>query len=485
MQLARKLHLPALFCALAVLLCELISRPYANVGICDDGPYILMAQHLSNTGHIVYTSWPGSMLGWQLYLGAAFIKLFGFSFTVVRMSTLFNALLTAFLLQRTLVRAGINERNATLGTLAYVLSPLYLMLAVTYMSDVFGLFALVLCFYSCLRALQASTDRATISWLYFAAASNAVLGTARQFAWLGLLVMLPATLWLLRSRRRVFLAGAAATAASALFVFACNRWFQHQPYTLPESLSIAPGSEFNILSSFFHAVLELPFLLLPVALLFIPELRRNTRRSIQVASTAFVVSILILLALHWKHAEMHPLLEPFMGDWLTKYGGYGGGYMAAPIFLPAGARAVLTILSLAGLLGLATSLLYPPRRSPGTDAPQSPGWGTLGMLLAPLTVAYLLLLTSRAAQVNGLYDRYMLVLLIVALPCVIRYYQERIQPRLPTATVFLIAITAIYGIAGTHNMFSRYRAFARATHQAALSAPPGSESMAPPNNKKR
>ena len=38
------------------------------------------------------------MLLWQLYLGAAFIKLFGFSFTIVRMTTLLVAVVLAFFL---------------------------------------------------------------------------------------------------------------------------------------------------------------------------------------------------------------------------------------------------------------------------------------------------------------------------------------------------------------------------------------------------
>ena len=173
MHLVRRYRIPALFCALAVLVCELIARAYAAMGICDDGPYVLMAHTLATTGHIVYNGWAAPMLGWQLYLAAAFIKLFGFSFTAVRMSTVLVAMALAFVLQRTLVRANISEFNATLGTLAFVLSPLYLMLSVTYMTDIFGLFAIVLCLYGCLRALQATTSRATILWLCFAIVTNA------------------------------------------------------------------------------------------------------------------------------------------------------------------------------------------------------------------------------------------------------------------------------------------------------------------------
>ena len=175
MQLIRRLHLQAIFCAIAVLVCALISRPFTTIGICDDGPYILMAQTLANTGHVVYNGWAAAMIVLQIYLGAAFIKLFGFSFTTVRMSTLFVAMVTAFVLQRTMVRANLSERNATIGTLALVLSPLYLMLSVTFMSDITGLLAIVICLYGCLRALQSATDRTAIAWLCFAVATNALL----------------------------------------------------------------------------------------------------------------------------------------------------------------------------------------------------------------------------------------------------------------------------------------------------------------------
>ena len=197
MQLVRRFPVFALLCSLAVLLCELVSRPYTTMGVGDDGPYILMAQTLAKTGHLAYNGWEAAMIASQLYLAEALIHFFGFSFTIVRSSTLLIAMSLAFLLQRALVRARISERNATLGTLAFVLSPLYLMLSVTFMSDITGLFAIVVCLYGCLRALQASTQRSVILWLFFAVTANVVFGTSRQIAWLGTLVMVPSTLWLL------------------------------------------------------------------------------------------------------------------------------------------------------------------------------------------------------------------------------------------------------------------------------------------------
>jgi hypothetical protein len=278
MRYVRRLPVAALFCAAAVLVCELVSRPYAEMGIGDDWPYILMAQKLAATGHVLYNGWAAAMLVWQLYLGAAFIKLFGFSLTTVRMSTLLAAVALAFILQRTLVLAGISERNATIGTLALVLSPLYLMLSVTFMTDIQGLFAIVLCLYGCLRALQAATSRAAIAWLCFAVLTNAICGTSRQIAWLGILVMVPSALWLLRAQRRVFLAGAAATLAGALFIFGCAHWLQHQPYFILVPFVVNSLRVHEILWQFIIGFLDVPFLLLPIVALFLPQIRKSRPR---------------------------------------------------------------------------------------------------------------------------------------------------------------------------------------------------------------
>ncbi len=459
LQLARRLRLPAIFCALAVLLCALISRPYAGMGVSDDGTYILMAQHLAATGHIAYNGWATAMLGWQLYLGAAFIKLFGFGFTTVRMSTLLVAIVTAWLLQRTMVLAGVNERNATLGTLALVLSPQYLMLSVTYMSDIFGLFAVVACLYACLRALQSRIDGAAVAWLCLAVVTNALCGTARQIAWLGTLVMVPSALFLLRLRRRVLAAGLAATVAGAAFIFACMQWFQRQPYSVPEHLAVHAGREFEILSSFFHAFLTVPLLLLPIVVPFVPELRRNIRRSINAAFATSLGCILILLVLHRMHAPARPVLEPYLQDWLIPYG-FGDTDLQGrvPIFLGLSTRLVLTVASLGGMLGIIESIFHPRQARLEPNLPRTLPWEHLCVLLAPFTVAYTLILIPRASSAHGIYGRYLLEPAAVALPWVVRHYQDRIRVRLPTAALFLAAIVAIYSVVIVHDRFAFYRA---------------------------
>jgi hypothetical protein len=456
LQLVRRLRIPALFCALAVLLCELISRPYTTMGIADDSPYILMARTLATTGHIAYNGWGAPMLGWQLYLGAALIKLFGFSFTAVRGSTVLVAMALAFILQRILVRSNINERNATLGTVTLVLSPLYLMLSVTYMTDIFGLFAIVICLYGCIRALQSSASRSTILWLCFAVMTNALCGTSRQIAWLGILVMVPSTLWLLRAQRRVLFAGAAANLAGAVFILACMHWLKRQPYSIPEQVLPDTFAIVNTLRQLFYTFIDLPFLLLPVVVVFLPSLRKGSRAVL--AALAVVALIYTLLALHDRHLAQNLMLLPAHGDWAGIYGIYEVILQSyPPVYLPTSVQVLLTIVCIGGVFGLiAVAFRRPPAIAAPTPSPAL-SWHQLTVLLGPFTLAYTLLLVPRAAK-SDLFDRYLLALLLVALICLVRYYQERIQPQLPLACVLLVVLMAVYGMAVTHNMFSFYRA---------------------------
>ncbi len=461
MHVIRRLRIPAVCCALAVLLCELLSHPFAEMGISDDGPYVVMAHTLAASGHILYTGWAAPMLVWQLVLAAAFVKLFGFSFSAVRMSTLLIAIIMAFVLQRILVRSNVSERNATLGTLALVLSPLYLVLSATFLTDITGLFAVVICLYGCLRALQSLTDRGAIAWLCFAVLTNAIFGTSRQIAWLGILVMLPSTLWLLRSRRRVVLGGTAATVAGALFIVACLQWLKHQPYTIPEHLLPKIFPVAHTLGEFVHTFLDVPFLLLPLFALFLPQIwKTRPRVRILLAAISFVY---LLLAIHLRHSHPDFLLEPTggaRGGWVGIHGIHEGTDLQGepPLFLHTGLQILITIVSIGGLLGLLASFTIPRRaeRLPTATSYPRVSWKQLAILLGPYALAYTLLLIPRAT--NLLFDRYMLGPLVILVLCLARYYQEKINPRIPIAGILLVAIMAAFGVILTHNTFAFYRA---------------------------
>lgn len=451
-QFVRRFRLSALLCALTVLVCELISRPYATMGVCDDMSYISIARKVAATGRIFYNGPTTPMLGWQLYLGAAFIKLFGFSLTSVRMSTLLVAMVLAFVLQRTLVRANISEWNATVGTLAMVLSPLYLVLSVTFMTDIQGLFAMVLCLYGCLRGVQAATPRAAIGWLCFAMAADAICGTSRQIAWLGVLVMVPSAVWLLRSRRGVLLAGVAAAVTGDLFVYGCMQWFKRQPYNVPEHVFSDTFAAGHMLSELGHMGLDAPFLLLPIVALFLPGLR-TCRRPILAIGAVLCLGYLFM-ATYPSHLRGSFPLDPTGGDWVGVHGMYEFIIIKgnAPILLSSAVQVLLTIVSVGGAFGL-ICLLCSRRMVRAAQPAAGVSWRQLGVLLGPFSIVYLLLLVPRAGDFH-LTERYLLALLVAALLCMVRYYQEAVRPRLPWAGVVLVAAMAAYGIVNTHNTFA-------------------------------
>jgi hypothetical protein len=438
------------FCAFAVLVCELLSRPYTTMGVCDDMSYILIARKVAETGKIFYNGPTTPFLGWQLYLGALFIKLFGYSLTTVRMSTLLVSMTLAFVLQRALVRANISERNATIGTLALVLSPLYLVLSVTFMTDIQGLFAIVLCFYGCLRAVQADADRAAIAWICFAVAGDGICGTSRQIAWLGILVMVPSALWLLRSRKKVFWAAVAVNGTGALFIYECLQWFKRQPYNVPEHLFSESFNAGHAASQLGHMALDAPFLLLPIVALFLPGILKNRRWLL--AAGAVLGAAYLFLATYPSHVRGSFPLDPTGGDWVGVHGVYEFMILKGnpPIFIIRPVQVVFTIVSVGGVLGLISLLAHHDSvREDSTGI----SWRRLGVLVVPFALVYALMLIPRAGDFH-LTERYLFALLVVALVCMVRYYQDAIQPQLPWVCAALVAGMAIYGVVNTHNTFA-------------------------------
>jgi hypothetical protein len=464
----------ALLCTLLLLFCELISRPFASMGVADDWSYIFTARILAQTGHIVYNGWATAMIGWQLYAGAAFLKLFGGSFTAARMSTLVVSLITTFLIQRIFVRAGINERNATIGTLAVVLTPIYMQLSVSFMTDIQGLFATVICLYTCIRAVQTPSLRAATAWILFAVASNVVFGSARQIAWLGTIVMVPSTLWMLRQHHRLLIVGSLATLIGYLGIFGSMHWFAQQPYSLTEPLALHIAGLHGAIYTFrqmLKAVLETPFLVLPLLLVFLPWVRQCSRRLVVVLT--FIALAYAAVVIHLvRHNSPSAMLEPLLGDWFTAQGFYQPGEIHGtfPTMLGPGARLIVTIVATFATLCLIAFLLRLRDKTARRELAESASissqseiqprptlsWQQIGYLLTPYTIAYFSLLLPRAT--GNLRDRYLLEPSLVAALFLIRIYQDYLRRQLPNWTIALVALTALFSIAGTHDLFSLYRA---------------------------
>jgi hypothetical protein len=115
----------------------LMTWPFADLPYGDDATYAHMALWLAQTGHLVYNGWEAVIQILHTYWGALAIRLFGFSFQALRLSTIPYALAAGafcYLLARQL---GLGPRAAVFVTLLFGLSPLFLPVAVAYICAFF------------------------------------------------------------------------------------------------------------------------------------------------------------------------------------------------------------------------------------------------------------------------------------------------------------------------------------------------------------
>jgi hypothetical protein len=445
-----------LICALAFAACFWVAWPIAEMGFLDDWSYIKTAQIFAETGHLVYNGWATATLGWQIGWGALFIRVFGFSFTAAKLSTFPIAMATVVLFHAILIQSGITRRNAIIGTLTLALSPLFMPLAASFMSDVPGLFVILLCLYCCQRAVTALTPKAAILWLCLAATSNMAGGTARQIAWLGALVMVPCTGWLLRKQRGVLLTSLLLWLGTIGDVLFCLHWFAEQPYSVSEViLRGAPATMVNAVAltsiKMLGECLCLLLVVYPVLAAWLPEARKLNKLAIAivaiVAADWGVFEWMLKWPLPWIPdtllAEFAPARDARMSPALGQF------ILPAPICLAI------------SLLVVTTALIFVAANQSKSreleNAADRAFWHEAFWLFVPFTLCYFLLLMPRAWHAAA-FDRYLLPIMALAILCLIRLYQERVAPALPRTTVVLLAIYAVFAIAGTHNWFAWQRA---------------------------
>src|SRR5262249_18055642 len=102
----------------------------------DDWAYSLTVRHLFETGEYRLDNWAAANMPVQICWGALLSRVFGYSFTVLRLSTLsllFVGMIAFYFLLRDF---GSDDLQASLLMLAVFSSPLILFLGVTFQTDV-------------------------------------------------------------------------------------------------------------------------------------------------------------------------------------------------------------------------------------------------------------------------------------------------------------------------------------------------------------
>lgn len=438
-------------CSIIFVACFCISWPVAEMGFDDDWSYIWTAQLFARTGHFHY-GLTTPMLGWQIPWGALFIRIFGFSFSAAKFSTLPVACAAVFLFYLIQIRFGIDERDAAIGTLTLGLSPLFLPLAASFMTDVPSLLVILVCLYCCQRAIAARTDATAVAWLCCAAASNVLGGTVRQIVWLGALVMVPGTAWFLRKRRGVLTAASLSLAGTIASILYFMHWFAAQPYAVVDPLISTAHPVFVAILYMLGALLCLLLVLFPVIIAWLPRILAFRGASLVAMGFVLIILVLIQIAAHWTLPWIpHSLLSEF-----SVGAGAQSGVDRGPFIFPTWACLLFSVLVAAASMALIATLRMHIRA--GGRFPQCVLERPMFWLLGPYSFSYCALLVLHACQEGGIFDRYLLGLLPFAIVALIRLYELRIAPRLPAITAVTVAGFAFLAIAGTHDWFAWQRA---------------------------
>lgn len=120
----------------------------------DDWSYTHNVYDLAVNGKISFSDWPAMTLIGHTFYGALFCKIFGFSFTILRLSTLIAAWLTMISSYFLFCRLSSNSNIAFFTSFLLAFNPIFFCLSFTFMTDVHFLCLSVLSLLFYVRHIQ-------------------------------------------------------------------------------------------------------------------------------------------------------------------------------------------------------------------------------------------------------------------------------------------------------------------------------------------
>jgi len=132
---------------LIFIISEIIVNPIGNFPLNDDWTYGKSVKTFLQNGIIDIGDFPAMSLFSHLMWGALFTKIFSFSFTVLRFSTLVSALISALVLNKLVFKITGSKLVAFIACLTLLFNPVYFNLSNTFMTDVNFITLLLLSLY--------------------------------------------------------------------------------------------------------------------------------------------------------------------------------------------------------------------------------------------------------------------------------------------------------------------------------------------------
>lgn len=450
-------------CVLVPLAALSVAWPFAEGGCIDDFSYAHMAKTLAQTGRFAYNGWPTAMLGVQIWWAAVWIRLFGFSFTLVRLCVLPLAIGSIVLVYALARRARLSADDSLFIAVLTALSTLFLPVAPTFMSDLPAFFFLVASLLGFVRAADAhERDPAsvgkTLGWMALGAGCGLLGGTIRQTVWFAPVAC--GTVMALRRRGaplvRVAATGAALAGMTAIVVG--TRWFRDQPYAIPTQVprveTLLSFEEVGtILLGATTIVAECLQKLLPALLFCMPAVMGNVRVAMgrpwgrRLASGTAAAAVIVLVGT--VSGRMESVLLFLGGGWRPT------GRLVEDCCVGMIRAGVLVVSVAAG-----AAALVAVRRKTRGDTESVPLPPAVVLPLAAL-VPYVMSLLVVSRTTAGVYPRYYLPILPACATWLL-YVTRRGSPAANGGRSvlgwLLVAFFGLRGIAIVHDEFADTRA---------------------------
>ena len=471
-KIAEAFYPVALLLLLFVLVCT--GLPLPSRPTWDDISFVHTTRALFLTGHIAYNGWAAMPLVPQAYFGSLFLHFFGDSFASLVLLNLFvfaGVVLTLYYLAK---RCGVPSSLAFFLTLTVCGSQTILPIALTFMTDLFGLFLFLVTVYLAVRCLQATTLSQWVRFSVFHILVGFLAGLERQIFWLVPMVCLPLLFFFaegIRGRFSLKLRALMYVGVTVLLLGAIGlavRWFLSQP-NVPDvsdiqSVSKAVSLFFWLL---FKAVLTLTVLLSPVLAYYLRSpLATLLRRPPLLAG---LLALCCGIALVVQNALFHHWPYLFIYE-TSAWGIYTaidhGGYWGKFCLFVSSLVTVFVILTVCMLCATFAVSLRKAPKSVGVmeslkrfvqDDPLAILLLSLSLVCFGAVVFYGAVVTQNVLL--GIYDRYFPPIVAVFSIFLLRQTKDK-SPRSPIGFLpcALLIILLVFGVIYVHGLGSFNRA---------------------------
>ena len=454
---------------LAWVVMELLINPRGNFPLNDDWWYARTVRILLTEHHLKLAYFPAMSLLAHVLWGALFSSVFGFSFHVLRLSTLVMGLAGIFVTYALLREIHASRTMAFVGAMAIALNPIYTELSNTFMTDVPFYALAVLSIYLYVRGLGRESKAAIIAGTLVAC----VAALIRQVG-----VIFPisfAVAYLVKNglRTRTVLTAVVPVALGLATLLGYQRWLS-MTGNMPSQYEVQTVFAQNFLhmgtwqmavavADFIRTIfVYLGLFLLPCLLLTLPRELKISRRSLLGWAPSMAFFALLMGSLIYADQWM-PLMRdrgniltdcqigpvPIFDVWLL-----GLPYIEhAPRLL----WQIVTIVGVAGaailLRHVLTAIGDVTRRR---KQPSPARWISVFVISVGVLYAGPLLLISKICY----FDRYFLPLmpLLMVAACLASAQSGRISRVWAASALAVLLILGGFGVAGTHDYFGWNRA---------------------------